>query len=172
MDNYDLILYLETKEPAPRLLFPFSLCYPRDLPKGKEFLRFCKFGMLQVSKTPGYSHNLIHLSSHFPSQYRVLLITAFSLSFLSFSALILSRLILSFSTVCSALSPRCSPSCSTAWASITRPPSAAVLAGCTSPSASTSPSPSPSQPSPRSTRLSRRTSRPMSPWGSFYASSS
>ena len=46
----NLIEYLETKEPPPRLPIPFSLLYPGDLPKGRDFLRFCKFGTLQVKK--------------------------------------------------------------------------------------------------------------------------
>jgi hypothetical protein len=46
-DYYKLIVYLETKQPPPRLPFPFSIFYKGDLPKGKEFLKFCKFGTLQ-----------------------------------------------------------------------------------------------------------------------------
>jgi len=46
-DYYKLIIYLETKQPPPRLPFPFSIFYKGDLPKGKEFLKFCKFGTLQ-----------------------------------------------------------------------------------------------------------------------------
>ena len=47
-EDYELIEYLETKEVPPRLPAPFSLFYPYDLPKGRDFLRFCKFGTLQV----------------------------------------------------------------------------------------------------------------------------
>lgn len=48
-DYSNLILHLRNKEPAPRLPFPFSFFYSEELPKGEEFLRFCKFGTLQVS---------------------------------------------------------------------------------------------------------------------------
>ena len=47
-EDNGLIDYLETKETPPRLPLPFSLFYPHDLPKGRDFLRFCKFGTLQV----------------------------------------------------------------------------------------------------------------------------
>ena len=47
--NYDdLIDYLENKDPAPHLPLPFSLFYNKELPKGRDFLRFCKFGTMQV----------------------------------------------------------------------------------------------------------------------------
>ena len=48
-DYSNLILHLTNKEPAPRLPFPFSFFYSEELPKGEEFLRFCKFGTMQVS---------------------------------------------------------------------------------------------------------------------------
>lgn len=47
-DRDDLICYLENKEPPPRLPFPFSVVFSGELPKGEKFLRFCKFGTLQV----------------------------------------------------------------------------------------------------------------------------
>lgn len=47
-DRDDLTFYLENKEPPPRLPFPFSVVYSGELPKGEKFLRFCKFGTLQV----------------------------------------------------------------------------------------------------------------------------
>ena len=43
-----LCSYLEAKQPPPRLPFPFSfLIYSGDLPRGDDFLKFCKFGTLQ-----------------------------------------------------------------------------------------------------------------------------
>jgi Organic solute transporter Ostalpha len=47
-DYSNLIFHLRSKEPAPRLPFPFSFFYSEELPKGEEFLRFCKFGTMQV----------------------------------------------------------------------------------------------------------------------------
>ena len=98
--NYDnLIEFLEHKDPAPHLPLPFSLFYNKELPKGRDFLRFCKFGTMQVvllhqqhfsfwknssdimaaSRTPidvelrvPYSHCLLHLCtvlSDPPSHY-------------------------------------------------------------------------------------------------------
>lgn len=47
-EDYELIEYLETAEIPPRLPLPFSWFFPHDLPRGRDFLRFCKFGTLQV----------------------------------------------------------------------------------------------------------------------------
>jgi hypothetical protein len=47
MNEQDLIEYLES-QPAQRLPFPFYYCFPGDVPHGRDFLRYCKFGTLQV----------------------------------------------------------------------------------------------------------------------------
>ena len=49
MSGYQhLVAYLESKQPAPRLPFPFSVVvYSGELPRGNDFLKFCKFGTLQ-----------------------------------------------------------------------------------------------------------------------------
>eukprot|EP01038_Epipyxis_sp_PR26KG_P015502 gene15502-20921_t len=45
-DDYDVIAYLETK-PNIEWPYPFNYCCNQSIPKGRQFLRFCKFGTLQ-----------------------------------------------------------------------------------------------------------------------------
>lgn len=46
-DEYAVVTYLETG-PSLYLPSPFYWCFPAELPRGKGFLRYCKFGTLQV----------------------------------------------------------------------------------------------------------------------------
>ena len=45
-DDYEIITYLETKPPI-KLFFPLNLFGISNIPKGRSFLRFCKFGTLK-----------------------------------------------------------------------------------------------------------------------------
>ena len=56
----DLIDYLEHKDPPPHLPLPFSLFYNKELPKGRDFLRFCKFGTMQVLSSYQIISALLH----------------------------------------------------------------------------------------------------------------
>lgn len=46
-DEYSIVQYLEENAPF-YLPEPFNYCFPTELPRGKAFLRYCKFGTLQV----------------------------------------------------------------------------------------------------------------------------
>jgi hypothetical protein len=45
-DEYSIVQYLEKNGPFYHP-FPFSFCCPTELPRGKAFLKYCKFGTIQ-----------------------------------------------------------------------------------------------------------------------------
>ena len=46
-DERSIVQYLTGEAPL-YLPEPFNYCFPGELPEGKEFLRYCKFGTMQV----------------------------------------------------------------------------------------------------------------------------
>jgi len=69
--EYYLIAYLE-KQPGQKKPFPFNYVCPQDLPRGKEFLRYCKFGTLQycvVRPATTFAAIVMHLSGWYDESH-------------------------------------------------------------------------------------------------------
>jgi hypothetical protein len=50
LNDEEVVQYLESQPPQTHPS-PFNWCCPGNIPRGREFLRYCKFGTLQVSLT-------------------------------------------------------------------------------------------------------------------------
>lgn len=55
INDTEVVAYLES-QPPQYLPCPFNYCFPGEIPRGREFLRYCKFGTLQVILTSSNSH--------------------------------------------------------------------------------------------------------------------
>lgn len=68
INDTEVVAYLES-QPPQYLPCPFNYCFPGEIPRGREFLRYCKFGTLQViftiftSSNPHFHHSYFSLTS-------------------------------------------------------------------------------------------------------------
>ncbi len=60
INDTEVVAYLES-QPPQYLPCPFNYCFPGEIPRGREFLRYCKFGTLQVSLTSSNPIFITHI---------------------------------------------------------------------------------------------------------------